>query len=26
MLASGEIRESVEKYGVPFFAPFPEGQ
>jgi len=26
MLASGEIRQIVEKYGVPFFAPFPEGQ
>jgi ABC-type amino acid transport substrate-binding protein len=24
MLASGEIREIVERYGVPFFAPFPE--
>lgn len=26
MLANGEIRQIVEKYGVPFFAPFPEGQ
>ncbi|MBX9632382.1 MAG: transporter substrate-binding domain-containing protein [Burkholderiales bacterium] len=26
MLASGEMKQIVEKYGVPFFAPFPEGQ
>ncbi len=26
MLANGEIREIVEKYGVPFFPPFPEGR
>ena len=26
MLASGEMREIVEKYGVPFFPPFPEGR
>lgn len=26
MLASGEIRAIVEKYGVPYFDPFPEGQ
>jgi ABC-type amino acid transport substrate-binding protein len=26
MLANGEIRSIVEKYGVPFFAPFPENE
>lgn len=26
MLASGEIKAIVEKYGVPFFAPFPEAK
>jgi ABC-type amino acid transport substrate-binding protein len=26
MLANGEIQAIVEKYGVPFFHPFPEGQ
>lgn len=26
MLANGEIQSIVEKYGVPFFRPFPEGQ
>ncbi|MCW5624586.1 MAG: transporter substrate-binding domain-containing protein [Burkholderiales bacterium] len=26
MLANGEIQEIVERYGVPFFAPFPEGR